>query len=115
MIVDHLHSVVSIEVLAVIHQKENQSDEYKEQYQRGLKGVEYDERPRFEQNDQLKLHREARSCYCFMKLFLGKTWIIIIKQFLSRTCPTAIEYIESSQNQLNYQKVYCLIANRKEL
>lgn len=66
-----------------------------------MKSKESDERPDFEEDDELELNREARKLHLFMKNLLAADGFLFIFCFGLATVPAAIHEIETCQSYLH--------------
>ena len=76
-----------------------------------MKSKECYKRPNLEQNYQLKLNWKTRKLHLLMQHLLTTHRIVLVLNQLPLSIPTTVHQITPSQNQLNNNKVYSLIAN----
>ena len=69
-----------------------------------MKSEESDERPDFEEDDELEFDWEARKLHFFMKNLLATDRFLFIFCFGLAAIPAAIHKIETRQSYLNYDE-----------
>lgn len=113
LIVNGLHAIVVVDVHLVLYVQVDKHHENEEEHKWYLKGKEGNQRPKFEENDELELDREARVLHPFVKNLLAADRPILVLYLLSASVPTAKHQVEASQRDLNDDEVDGLIADER--
>lgn len=102
-----------VDVHLVLYVQVDKHHENEEEHKWYLKGKEGNQRPKFEENDELELDREARVLHPFVKNLLAADRPILVLYLLSASVPTAKHQVEASQRDLNDDEVDGLIADER--